>query len=86
MFNSKNFQREIFCRSREIFVEAGSFDNYKALTIMLLSVTNTDIRLHQGPMSDVSIETNQIEHNRDNHFESKYSKPLISVHKVAYFE
>ena len=35
MFNSKNFQREIFCRSREIFVEAGSFDNYKALAIML---------------------------------------------------
>ena len=35
MFNSKNFQRKIFYRSREIFVEAGSFDNYKALTIML---------------------------------------------------
>ena len=35
MFNSKNFQREIFCRSREIFVEAGSFDNHKTLTIML---------------------------------------------------
>ena len=35
MFNSKNFQREIFCRSREIFVEAGSFDNYKAPTTML---------------------------------------------------
>ena len=35
MFNSKNFPREIFCRSREIFDEAGSFDNYKAPTIML---------------------------------------------------
>ena len=31
----KNFQKEIFCRSREIFVEAGSFDNYKPPTIML---------------------------------------------------
>ena len=28
MFNSKNFQREIF-------VEVGSFDNYKPLAIML---------------------------------------------------
>ena len=35
VFNNKNIQREIFCRSREIFVEAGSFDNYKAPTIML---------------------------------------------------
>ena len=35
MFNTKNFQREIFCRSREIFVEVGSFDNYKAPIIML---------------------------------------------------
>ena len=35
MLNSKNFQGEIFCRSGEIFVEAGGFDNYKALTIIL---------------------------------------------------
>ena len=35
MFNTENFQREIFCRSRDIFVETGSFDNYKAPTIML---------------------------------------------------
>ena len=34
-FNSNNFQREIFFRSRAIFVESGSFDNYKAPTIML---------------------------------------------------
>ena len=42
MFNSKNFQREIFCRSREIFVEAGSFDNYKPLTIMLKLLANPE--------------------------------------------
>ena len=40
MFNSKNFQREIFCRSSEIFVGAGSFDNYKALPIMHVIMRN----------------------------------------------
>ena len=31
----QEFPGEDFCRCREIFVEAGSFDKYKALTIML---------------------------------------------------
>ena len=32
---SKNFQKDTSCRSREISVKAGSFHNYKTLTIML---------------------------------------------------
>ena len=35
MFNSKNFQREIFCMWREISVEAGRFVKYNTHTIML---------------------------------------------------
>ena len=35
VFNSKNFQREIFGIRREISVDAGSFDKYNAHPIML---------------------------------------------------
>ena len=33
VFNSKNFQREIFCRRREISVEEGGSENYETLII-----------------------------------------------------
>ena len=35
LLNCQNFQSEIFCRRREISVEAGSFDSCKTPTIML---------------------------------------------------
>ena len=38
MFNGKNFQGEISCRSGEFFVKAWSFEKYKALIIMLIYV------------------------------------------------